>query len=163
LPVFANASPINVTGNYGNNTKSAVSELQNQMNLPQNGIVDENTWNGIERMRQNVTESSQAQFGQYPGYDLMEGMQDEIRGIVISTDELNGRPVYSVQYMLRIVNANAGKELPGIPDGIFGPQTTERVKVFQTEQNLNPTGIVDFETHEALKLLYDEDFFKENL
>ena len=84
-------------------------------------------------------------------------------GIVISTDELTGRPIYSVQYMLRIVNGNLGKELPGIPDGIFGPQTTERVRVFQTEQNINPTGIVDFETFEALKLLYDEGLFRENL
>ena len=163
LPVFANISPVNVTGNYGQNTRNAVSELQNQMNLPQNGIVDENTWNGIERMRSSVQTSSDAQFGQYPGYDLSEGMVDEVRGIIISTDELNGRPVHSVQYMLRIVNANQGKELPGIPDGIFGPQTTERVRVFQTEQNINPTGVVDFETFEALKLLYDEELFRENL
>ncbi len=161
IPVFSQISPINVTGNYGTNTKNAVAELQSRMNLPQNGIVDENTWNGIERMRQSNQNNSQAQFGQYPGYDLKEGMVDEVRGIVISTDELAGRPVYSIQYMLRIINRE--KDLPGIPDGIFGPQTTERVRTFQTEQNINPTGVVDFETFEAIKLGYDEDFFKENI
>lgn len=160
VPVFSQIAPVNATGNYGMNTRTAVSELQNQMNLPQNGIVDENTWNGIERMRENVRKSSDAQFGQYPGYDLEEGMVDEVRGIVISTDDLTGRPVYSIQYMLRIINQE--KDLPGIPDGIFGAQTTERVKVFQRENNLNPTGIVDIETFDAIKIAYDEDFFSEN-
>ena len=142
------------------NTRTAVSELQNRMNLPQNGTTDEETWNGIERMRSQVLRGSDAQFGQYPGYDLREGMQDEVRGIVISTDELTGRPIYSIQYMLRIINQD--KELPGIPDGIFGPQTTERVVVFQTENNINPTGIVDVETFDAIKIAYDEDFFTDN-
>ncbi len=160
VPVFANASPVNTTGNFGTNTKNAVMEIQNRLNLPQNGTVDENTWNGIERMRRTVTDNSQAQFGQYPGYDLKEGMQDEVRGIAISVDELNGRPIYSVQYMLRIINQD--KDLPGIPDGIFGAQTTERVRVFQEERNITPTGIVDVETFDAIKIAYDEDFFTEN-
>ena len=159
-PVFANVAPVNPTGNYGVNTRTAVSELQNRMNLPQNGTADEDTWNGIERMRQNVLRGSNAQFGQYPGFDLREGMEDEVRGIAITTDELTGRPVYSLQYMLRIINRN--KDLPGIPDGIFGPQTTERVVVFQTENNLSPTGVVDVETFDAIKIAYDEDFFTDN-
>ncbi len=161
VPVFSQMSSVSATGNYGPNTRTVVTELQAQMNLPQNGVVDENTWDGIERMRQNVIKGSNAQFGQYPGFDLQEGMVDEVRGIAISTDELTGRPVYSVQYMLRIINRD--KDLPGIPDGIFGPQTTERVKVFQQEQNINPTGIVDVETFDAIKIVYDEDFFSDNI
>ncbi|MBQ3118740.1 MAG: peptidoglycan-binding protein [Clostridia bacterium] len=160
IPVFANIPTVNPTGNYGMNTRTAVSELQNRMNLPQNGTTDEETWNGIERMRSQVLRGSDAQFGQYPGYDLREGMQDEVRGIAISTDELTGRPIYSIQYMLRIINKD--RELPGIPDGIFGPQTTERVVIFQTENNINPTGIVDVETFDAIKIAYDEDFFTDN-
>ncbi len=160
VPVFANALPVNTTGNFGTNTRNAVMEIQNRLNLPQNGTVDENTWNGIERMRRTVTDNSQAQFGQYPGYDLKEGMQDEVRGIAITLDELTGRPIYSIQYMLRIINQD--KELPGIPDGIYGEQTTERVRVFQEERNITPTGIVDVETFDAIKLAYDEDFFTEN-
>ena len=160
VPVFANIPTVNPTGNYGPNTKAAVTELQNRLNLPQNGIVDENTWNGIERMRTQVIRGSEAQFGQYPGFDLREGMQDEIRGIAITTEELTGRPVYSIQYMLRMINRE--KDLPGIPDGIFGPQTTERVRVFQTEQGLQPTGIVDIVTFDAIKIAYDEDFFTDN-
>ena len=160
VPVFANIPTVNPTGNYGPNTKAAVTELQNRLNLPQNGTVDENTWNGIERMRTQVIRGSEAQFGQYPGFDLREGMQDEIRGIAITTEELTGRPVYSIQYMLRMINRE--KDLPGIPDGIFGPQTTERVRVFQTEQGLQPTGIVDIVTFDAIKIAYDEDFFTDN-
>lgn len=160
VPVFANVPPVNPTGNYGPNTRTAVSELQGRMNLPQNGTTDEETWNGIERMRSQILRGSNAQFGQYPGFDLREGMVDEVRGIAISTDELTGRPVYSLQYMLRIINRD--KDLPGIPDGIFGPQTTERVIVFQTENSLNPTGIVDADTFDAIKIAYDEDFFTDN-
>jgi len=159
-PVFAQTSSVNATGNYGPNTKAAVSELQGRLNLPQSGTVDRNTWDGIERLHQNVTGNSAAQFGQYPGYDLREGMEDEIRGIAITTDELTGRPIYSIQYMLRIINSE--KDLPGIPDGIFGPQTTERVKVFQRENNIIPSGIVDVETFDAIKIAYDEDFFSDN-
>lgn len=159
-PVFSQITPVNATGNYGLNTKTAVSEIQNRMNLPQNGSVDEETWNGIERLHQNIENSKSAAFGQFPGFNLQEGMQDEVRGIVITTDELTGRPIYSVQYMLRIINKD--KDLPGIPDGIFGPQTTERVRVFQQENNLPPTGIVDIETFDAIKIAYDEDFFTDN-
>ena len=160
VPVFASVTPVNPTGNYGPNTKAAVTELQSRLNLPQNGLVDENTWNGIERMHENVVRGSNAQFGQYPGFDMREGMRDEIRGIAITTDELTGRPIYSIQYMLRIINQD--KDLPGIPDGIFGPQTTERVRVFQNERNINPTGVVDVETFDAIKIAYDEDFFTDN-
>ncbi len=161
VPVFSQISPVNATGNYGQNTQSAVKDLQSRMNLPQNGIVDENTWNSIERMHNNISQNSQAQFGQYPGYDLKEGMEDDVRGIVITTDELTGRPIYSIQYMLRIINKE--KDLPGIPDGIFGVQTTERVKEFQRENGLNPTGIVDIETFDVIKIAYDEDYFSDNL
>lgn len=159
-PVFAQVTPVNATGNYGLNTKTAVSELQSQLNLPQNGSVDENTWNSIERLHQNIERSSGAAFGQFPGYNLQEGMQDEVRSIAITVDELTGRPIYSVQYMLRIINRD--KDLPGIPDGIFGSQTTERVMTFQRENNLNPTGIVDIETFDAIKIAYDEDLFTDN-
>ena len=159
-PVFSQIPPVNATGNYGLNTKTAVSEIQNRMNLPQNGSVDEETWNGIERLHQNIENSKNAAFGQFPGFNLQEGMQDEVRGIAITTDELTGRPIYSVQYMLRIINQD--KDLPGIPDGIFGPQTTERVIVFQRENDLAPTGIVDVETFDAIKIAYDEDFFTDN-
>ncbi len=160
VPVFSAVNSVNPTGNYGPNTRSAVSELQGQLNLPQNGTVDESTWNGIERVHQRVMKSSDAQFGQYPGFDLSEGMQDSVRGIAISVDELTGRPIYSIQYMLRIINKD--KDLPGIPDGIFGPQTTERVIVFQNENGITATGIVDRETFDAIKIAYDEDFFTEN-
>ncbi len=43
-----------------------------------------------------------------------------------------------------------------IPDGIFGSETTQAVKIFQDLFGLPVTGVVDFDTWNKLKEVYDE-------
>ena len=66
-----------------------------------------------------------------------------------------GRPVRSLQTMLRTV-AKAGLAIPFvIPDGIFGSETEAAVAAFQRLMKLPVTGIVDLATHELLVIEFD--------
>ena len=152
--VYPEITPVTPTGNFGANTRAAVLAIQREFNLPETGIVDRDTWNTITNAFIQVREGALPAFGQYQGFPLKEGQTDAVRGIETDTKNLTGRPVYALQYMLRQINQD--KDLPGIPDGIFGTQTTDRVKTFQRENALSPTGEVDNETFDAIKGRYDE-------
>ncbi len=152
--VYPEVTPVTPTGNFGANTRAAVLAIQREFNLPETGVVDRDTWETIINTFATVREGALPAFGQYPGYPLKEGQIDRVRGIETNTDNLTGRPVYSVQQMLRQINAK--KPLPGIPDGIFGSQTTDRVKEFQQENNLSPSGTVDSETFRAIRDAYNQ-------
>ncbi len=69
------------------------------------------------------------------------------------TDSI-GKPIRSLQTMLRLV-AQREKEIPSvIPDGIYGKQTMQAVSALQKSANLPITGIVDFATWKALVKKY---------
>lgn len=152
--VYTEISPVSPTGNFGPNTRAAVLAFQREFGLPETGTVDRVTWNRITQTFVTVREGAQPAFGQYPGYELSEGQVDRVRGIEPNTDNLTGRPVYSIQQMLRTVNSE--KDLPGIPDGIYGAQTTDRVRTFQRENNLSETGNVNRETFDSIMNAYNE-------
>ena len=152
--VYPEITPITPTGNFGSNTRSAVLAFQREFDLPETGSVDRATWDSITRTFAEIRVGAMPAFGQYPGYELSEGQTDRVRGIEPNTDNLMGRPVYSVQQMLRTINAE--KDLPGIPDGIYGTQTTERVKTYQRENNLPETGNVNSETFSSIKDSYNQ-------
>ena len=64
--------------------------------------------------------------------------------------KLIGKPVHSLQTMLRTI----GKLDPAIPtvvpDGIYGPATQSAVAAFQRQQGLPCTGIADYATWQAI-------------
>lgn len=151
--VYPSVTPVTPTGNFGANTRAAVLALQREFALPETGTVDRDTWNAITRAFVQVREGALPAFGQYQGTPLTEGQTDPVRGIETKTENLTGRPVYSLQQMLRIINSE--KPLPGIPDGIYGKQTTERVRTFQQENNLPETGDVDSLTFRTIRDSYD--------
>ena len=152
--VYTEITPVTPSGSFGPNTRAAVLTFQKLFNIPETGMVDRETWDRIEQVFIEIREGALPRFGQYPGYALQEGQIDSVRGIEVNTDNLTGRPVYSLQHMLRYINAE--KPLPGIPDGIFGGQTTERIKEFQRENNLNVTGVVNSQTFSAIREAYNK-------
>jgi len=151
--VYTSITPVIPNGDFGTTTRDAVIAFQRQFNLAETGEVDRATWEEITKIFAEIRQGALPAFGQYPGYELKEGQVDRVRGIETDTSNLTGRPVYSIQHMLRHVRSD--KDLPGIPDGIFGRQTTDRVKEFQTENNIEATGTVDSNTFSAIRDAYN--------
>lgn len=61
-------------------------------------------------------------------------------------DSFLGQPIRALQTMLRVLAENNDKYKMLIPDGIYGPDTMEAVRVFQRCSRLPVTGVTDLET-----------------
>jgi peptidoglycan hydrolase-like protein with peptidoglycan-binding domain len=59
--------------------------------------------------------------------------------------------IYEIQSALREISAkNAAVRPRLIPDGIYGTQTVEAVRSFQAYMGFSVTGVVDYQTWQAL-------------
>lgn len=65
-----------------------------------------------------------------------------------------GQPIRSLQTMLRVLAENDDAYKPLIPDGIYGPDTMEAVRIFQRLHRLPITGVTDQLTWEAVVEAY---------
>lgn len=65
-----------------------------------------------------------------------------------------GKPIFSLQTMLRQISFLDQRVLPVIPDGVFGPNTFAAVRSFQTAYGLPPTGRADLATWNAVADAY---------
>ncbi len=72
--------------------------------------------------------------------------------MIVEERNFLGKPVSSLQTMLRLVGTNHGIAAVArvIPDGIYGKQTEEAVRAFQRSAGLPVTGSVSFETWQQL-------------
>lgn len=68
-----------------------------------------------------------------------------------------GKPIESMQHMLRVVSQGDSRLVPVIPDGIFGQKTKEAVTAYQRGKNRPATGVMDLETWELLVEDYDRE------
>lgn len=66
-----------------------------------------------------------------------------------------GRPIRSLQTMLRVIGESKAQETSLIPDGIYGPQTAAAVTNFQQDNGLPPTGSADQDTWESIVRAYE--------
>ena len=57
-----------------------------------------------------------------------------------------GKPIRSLQTMLRVLAESVDEYKALIPDGIYGPDTMEAVRIFQRHNQLPITGVTDQET-----------------
>ena len=57
-----------------------------------------------------------------------------------------GKPIRSIQTMLSRIGRAENKDCSLIPDGVYGEQTAEAVRDFQTAHRLLPTGCIDNRT-----------------
>ena len=69
--------------------------------------------------------------------------------------DYTGKPVKSLQEMLRQISFQNPAISSVVPDGIFGVQTTEAVFSFQVQAGLAQTGRVDYETFVRIVDAYD--------
>ena len=65
-----------------------------------------------------------------------------------------GKPVESLQTMLRVVAKQDGTLPKPIPDGVYGAETMRAVTAFQRSSGLPPTGVTDLTTWAAVREAY---------
>lgn len=70
-------------------------------------------------------------------------------------DSFIAQPVRSLQTMLRVIAQDDSRLPTVIPDGIYGPTTTNAVAAFQRLYGLQPTGITNQETWDQIVLVYE--------
>lgn len=81
---------------------------------------------------------------------------------MIQNENFIGRPIRSMQTMLRVVFQQDHNAPTIIPDGIFGPQTENAVKYFQRTRELPVTGVMDNTTWDTLAAAYDNALIEQN-
>ena len=67
-----------------------------------------------------------------------------------------GQPIRSLQTMLRVIAEYDGSIPTVVPDGICGQETVRAVTVFQQMNGLDPTGVTDQNTWEAILAQYED-------
>ncbi len=65
------------------------------------------------------------------------------------------QPIRSLQTMLRTIARIEPGQMNVMPDGIYGSQTAAAVRSFQRRMGLNPTGVVDQNTHAHIVREFD--------
>lgn len=135
-----------VDGIFDNRTEEAVLEFQRIFGLTQDGIVGNATWYKVEAVYAAVKRLNEL---------ISEGIDYEdviIYPITLSVGD-EGIEVEIMQYYLNfIAQYTAGLE-PVESSGIYGNDTAELVAQFQLRFGLEPTGVIDNATFEAI---YDE-------
>ena len=133
-PAIPKISP--VTGTFGEPTEAAVKEFQRIFNLTPDGVVGKATWyqmvylyTGVLRLSELVSQGQ-----------TFYGFKFQYPGVVREGD--TGDAVRILQYMLALLAEFEDALLPITVDSVFGPQTAQAVRQYQSLAGLIPDGIV---------------------
>lgn len=128
-------SAVTVTGVYNAETEEAVRRYQEERKLPVTGIVDAATWNAIANEYRREREIRKPVYMRVIPNDAAYATAFGER-----SDE-----VLILQIMLNALRINY--DYPAVPlSGIYGAQTRDAVRAFQSINGLSDTGIADRET-----------------
>lgn len=139
-----NLSPLD--GIFGEETENAVEEFQVFYGLPPTGIVENSTWQMLDRIYvETVASLPEGYLGNraklYPGYFLSKGMEgDEVRDLQ--------------SYLAYISDVFGNFPTPDI-NGVFDQKTEDSVKAFQGLFGLTPNGAVGPVTWNTIAQEYD--------
>ncbi len=135
-------------GVYTIETENAVSKFQEVFNLAQTGIVDRSTWYKIKRYYIGVKKLSDL---------LSEGVsveEAELPYALVLSEGQRGEAVRILQYYLSVI-AYFNPNLSTIAvDGVFGQNTENAVREFQSYYGLEPTGVVERNTWDKIDEVY---------
>ena len=139
--------PVEIDTFYGPDTDEAVRQFQIIMGLNPTGIVDQQTLNLLFReayliLTETPVEELELPVLPFIGMELTEGMGLEYPRILL------------LQIMLNAISAIHPEIRPVEIDGIYGPDTTAAVIIFQNLYGLPVTGIVNEETWNKLNEVY---------
>ena len=137
-------------GIFGNQTRDAVLKFQEIFGLTPTGEVDKATWYRIKQYYSGVKGLGEL---------LGEGISISEAQIPFSTqlrEGAQGIGVKTIQYYLNIL-AYFNPNLSALPlDGIYGPETTNAVRIFQQYYGLPVTGVMNTATWNVLNRIYSE-------
>lgn len=133
-----------IDGIFGEQTEAAVRKFQEIFNLQVDGIVGQATWYELVRLYTAVTNLSELQSQGQTFYSIAWASRNPIQ------QGDRGIRVEQLQYMLRVLSAYISQIPPIAVDGIFGPATREAVLAAQRRFGLPQTGIVNYDTWEAI-------------
>lgn len=74
---------------------------------------------------------------------------------MIQSENYVGRPIRSLQTMLRVIDQGKSGFPTVVPDGIYGKNTESAVRQFQQDNRLPVTGVADNATWDLLVLEYE--------
>ena len=142
---YSTVPPVDVDGIFGETTRNAVIALQRTFGLPENGIVDADTWSTMLNAYYGILNQLAGQFNEgdvipFPGVILRLGVESDV-----------------VALMQRYLNtiAESYPEIPTVnPTGYFGSMTEQAVIAFQRLFGLPENGIVDAATWDEIMSVY---------
>ncbi len=139
--------PVAIDGIFGGDTEAAVRAFQMAYGLPVTGVVDEETWVQLYNAYRGILLTTAQYYNGvpvalFPGYLLVLGSQgEEIRLLQ--------------QYLLTL--SEVYPEIPTVEvNGVYGTATRDAVTAFQNLFRLDPTGIVDALTWDAITDAYSD-------
>lgn len=144
--------PVAIDGIFGPATRNAVEAFQQTYGLPVTGIVDEYTWYELFNVYRGLIASIPITYSEgvvvpYPGTTLRVGTETAY--------------VQVLQEYLNYIGQTY-TQIPAVPvTGYFGALTYNAVEAFQRLFGLEPTGVVEFSTWDAITNVY-EDLYSGN-
>ena len=141
-PAIPKITPVD--GIYGVKTENAVRTFQEIFNLTPDGVVGPATWYALVRYYTAVTSLSELRSEGQRFYAIDWALSNPIR------QGDRGIKVEHLQYMLSVLAAYIPQIPAPVVDGIFGSATREAVLAAQGYFGLPQTGIVNFDTWDAI-------------
>ena len=138
---------VTIDGIFGEATRNALEAFQRTYGIPVTGIADTLTWNTLYNAYRGQYASLPENYFSgstipYPGFPLTRGSQ--------------GAEVMRIQEYLNYIS-NTYTSIPKIDaDGVFGPQTADAVRAYQTLFGINPNGVVGAQTWMSITETYRE-------
>jgi len=137
-------TPVRANGQYDQATQQAVMQFQRELHPPVTGVVDQGTWNAIQK-------AAKAQ-------DLPDFAPRSLRAFPPTANVLPDThhsymrvPQAMFQALLPLVDGIQ----PDIADGIHGPASVANVRWLQRRAGLTENGIMCLQTWNALTRLYE--------
>ena len=137
--------PVDIDGIFGEKTRQSVMSFQREYGLPETGTVNTAIWEKLYNTYQSLIESLPPEYFSattvpYPGYVIRIGS--------------TGPDVSRIQeYLNRI--SDTYTQIPKLNvDGVFGPSTQAAVLAYQNLFDLEPTGLVGFNTYQSIANTY---------
>jgi len=126
-------TPVFIDGIYGDETRRAVSDIQNAYGVSATGELDKATFDLIFSVYTDIITSAEA-LGLHPKFEKYEG------GVMSPGDEFDD--VYALQLLLRELSLKDDRFFVEA-SGRFDPQTEIAVKLLQKTLSAAETGRVD--------------------